>query len=170
VALGARERATVDLIDQAQRTSDLKAFCAHLHRQERLTASLLLRAVAQGCIEFFEWSLAELSGVPHHRAWLLVHDAGPLGLRALYERAGLSPRLLPAFRAGLDAHRALMAEGGGRDPRRFQQRMLERFLTQAGPAPKEDVDYLLDRLDKLDRALRRPAAPTAVETRRRAAA
>ena len=157
VALGARERATVDLVDQAARTSDLKAFCAHLHRQERLTASLLLRAVAQGCAEFFEWSLAELAGVPHHRAWLLVHDAGPLGLRALYERAGLPPRLLPAFRAGLDAHRSLQSEGGVRDPRRFQQRMLERFLTQATAAPKEDVDYLLDRLDRLDRSLREPA-------------
>ena len=163
VALGARERATVDLIDQAARTTDLKAFCAHLHRQERLTASLLLRAVAQGCIEFFEWSLAELAGVPHHRAWLLVHDAGPLGLRALYERAKLPPRLMPAFRAGLDAHHSLQAEGGVKDPRRFQQRMLERFLTQPSTAaPKEDVDYLLDRLDRLDRAVRGPvAAPAA---------
>lgn len=168
VALGARERATVDLIDQAGRTNDLKAFCAHLHRQDRLTASLLLRAVAQGCVEFFEWSVAELAGVPHHRAWLLVHDAGPLGLRALYERANLPVRLLPAFRAGLDAHHALQAEGGVKDPRRFQQRMLERFLTQpSSSATKEDVDYLLDRLDRLDRSIRGPAA---VAAPRRAAA
>lgn len=159
VALGARERATVDLIDQAIRSTDLKAFCAHLHRQDRLTASLLLRAVGQGCITFFEWSLAELTGVPHHRAWLLVHDAGPLGLRALYERAGLPTRLLPAFRAGIDAFHSLQSEGGITDPRVFQQRMLERFLTQpSNAAPKEDVDYLLDRLDRLDRSIRGPVA------------
>ena len=161
VSLGARERATVDLIDQASRTADLAAFCAHLNRQQRLNASLLLRAVAQGQVAFFEWALAELAGVPHHRAWLLVHDAGALGLRALYERAKLPPRLYGAFRCGIDAHHSLQAEGADRDPRRFQQRMLERFLTQATSAPKEDVDYLLDRLDRLDRSLKASAAASA---------
>ena len=92
ITLGTRERATMDLVDQAGRASDLKSFVAHLHRQERLTPSLLLRAVAHGHMGFFEWSLAQLSGVPHHRTWLMVHDAGALGLRAIYER--------PACRGG----------------------------------------------------------------------
>ena len=97
---------------------------------------------------FVEHALAELACVPHHRAWLLLHDAGPLGLRALYERAELPERLLPAFRAGVDAHRTLVEEGG--DPAQFQQRMLERFLTQPKQAAGEaDLDYLLDRLDRI---------------------
>ena len=146
VAFGARERATLDLVDQAGLAADLPAFCAHLKLQERLSASLILRALAAARMPFVEHALAELAGVPHHRAWLLLHDAGPLGLRALYERAELPANLLPAFRAGVDAHRALVEEGG--DPDQFQRRMLERFLTQprqiAGDA---DLDYLLERLD-----------------------
>jgi uncharacterized protein (DUF2336 family) len=98
IALGARERATVDLVDQAARASDLRAFAAHLNQQKRLTPSLLLRALVYGNMAFFEWGVAELSGVPHRRAWLMIHDAGPLGLRAVYERAGLPVRLFPAFR------------------------------------------------------------------------
>ena len=136
IAIGARERATVDLVDQAGRAADLKAFTAHLHAQERLTPSLLLRA------------LAELTGVAHHRAWMMIHDAGPLGLRAIYARAGLPERLYPAFRGGVDTYRALQQEGGDFDLGRFQQRMLERFLTQDGPTP-EDADYLLARMDRL---------------------
>ncbi len=148
VALGARERATVDLVDQAARASDLPAFCLHLHRQERLTASLLLRALAAGRMSFVEHGFAELAGVPHHRAWLLLHDGGALGLRALYEKAELPPRLLPAFRAGLETHRALLAEGADYDT--LQTRMLERFLTRPGTeASEEDVAYLLERLDRL---------------------
>lgn len=148
VALGARERATLDLVDQAGRAADLPAFCAHLHRQERLTASLVLRALAAGRMGFVEHAMAELAGVAHHRAWLLLHDAGPLGLRALYERAELPVRLLPAFRAGIDAHRALVEEGG--DPATFQDRLLERFLTQPGQtAGEDDVAYLMERLDRL---------------------
>ena len=149
IALGARERATMDLVDQAGRTPDIAAFVEHLHRQERLTASLLLRALAHGHIAFVEHGLARLSGLPHHRAWLLVHDAGPLGLRAICDKAGLPRRLHAAFRAGVDTFRALQFEGV--DPQTFQLRMLQRFLTdpKTATAPVEELDYLVERMDSL---------------------
>jgi uncharacterized protein (DUF2336 family) len=152
IATGAAERATVDLVDQAGRTADVKAFVAHLNSSKRLTASLLLRAVAQGHMTFFEWAVAELAGVPHHRTWLMIHDAGPLGLRAIYERAGLPARLFPAFRVAVDTFHSMEFEGGAGDRERFQQRMLERFLTQPQPAARDDVDYLLDKMDRLSAA------------------
>jgi len=154
VAMGAHERATVDLIDQAGRAADLRAFVAHLNRQERLTPSLMLRAVAHGAVEFFEWGLAELAGVPHHRTWLMIHDAGPLGLRAIYERAGLPARLFPAFKVAIDTYHGLQVEGASGDVARFQERMLQRFLTQPHTSAREDVDYLIERMDQLGRKAR----------------
>ena len=148
-ALAVRERATVDLVDQAGKTSDLKAFCAHLRQQERLTPSLLLRALVNGDVRFFEWSLAELTGVPHHRVWVMVHDAGALGLRAIYQRAALPETLYPAFRAAVDSLHALHLEGGDLDLPQFQERLMQRFLTQAEGGEGDDVDYLLARLDSL---------------------
>ena len=156
IAIGTRERATVDLVDQAGRAVDLKAFTAHLHAEERLTASLLLRALANGHMSFFEWGMAELSAVAHHRAWMMIHDAGPLGLKAIYGRAALPDGLYPAFRVAVDTHHALQQEGGDFDLRRFQQRMLERFLTQE-TTPTEEVDYLLARMERLDREAETPA-------------
>ena len=149
IATGAKERATLDLVDQAGRAADLKAFVAHLHRNERLTPSLLLRALAHGHMAFFEWGLAELAGVPHHRTWLMIHDAGPLGLKAIYERAGMPARLLPAFRAGVDTFHAMEFEGGARDRDKFQKKMLERFLTQPHVGARDDADYLVDRMDRM---------------------
>lgn len=154
ISVGARERATVDLVDQADKAADMKAFTAHLRSQERLTPSLLLRALAHGNMRFFEWAVAELAGVPHHRTWLMVHDAGPLGLRAVYERAELPLRLFPAFKVAVDTYHQLQAEGDASDLAHFQERMLQRFLTQPHTAAHEDVDYLLDRLDKLSGELR----------------
>jgi uncharacterized protein (DUF2336 family) len=142
------ERAVIDLVDQAGRTGDMGAFVAHLHRNGRLTASLLLRALAQGQMALFEWGISELAGVPHHRTWLMIHDAGPLG-KAIYERAGLPSRLFAAFRSGVDTFHALDADGAAREKERFQERMLQRFLTQPQSAPKEDVDYLLEKMDRL---------------------
>jgi uncharacterized protein (DUF2336 family) len=149
VAIGARERASLDLVEQAARSADLPAFVAHLRRGQRLTASLLLRGLVNGHMSFFEWGLAELSGVPHHRTWLMVHDAGELGLRAIYERAGLPNRLLPAFRAAVDAYHSMDFDGRPGDLQRFQRRLLERFLSQPQPMSREDTDYLLDKMDQL---------------------
>ncbi|MGH7021840.1 MAG: DUF2336 domain-containing protein, partial [Brevundimonas sp.] len=125
-----RERVTVDLVDQARVSNDLPAFVAGLNARKVLNASLLLRALARGQMALFEHALAELTGTPHHRAWLMVHDAGPLGLKSIYDRAGLPPRLFQAFRAGVDTWRALQAEGGDTASDDFRQRMLERFLSQ----------------------------------------
>jgi uncharacterized protein (DUF2336 family) len=149
LALGSRERATVDLVDQVGRANDARSFAGHLHKSNRLTPSLLLRCAAHGHLTFFEWAIAELSGVPHHRTWLMIHDAGPLGFRAIYERAGLPARLFPAFRAAIDAFHALEQEGTSKDRDQFQARMLERFLTQPNTPNRDDVDYLLDKLDRL---------------------
>jgi len=155
IAMGAKERATIDLVDQAGRAPDVKAFARHLHEAGRLTPSLLLRALAHGHMTFFEWSLSELSGAPHHRAWLMVHDAGPLGLKAIYERSGLPARLYAAFRAGVDTYHAMEAEGGlHQDRARLQERMLQRFLTQPRAASREDMDYLIDKLDRVRREAR----------------
>lgn len=143
-----RERATIDLIDQAVAAPDLAGFTATLNARKALNASLLLRGLARGQMAFFEHGLAELAGVSHERAWLMVHDAGPLGLRALYDRAGLPPRLFQAFRAGVDTWRAMQAEGAAMTGDRFQQRMLERFLTQRPNTAREDMAYLLERLDR----------------------
>lgn len=144
-----RERATVDLVDEAGRAADLKAFVAHLAKVERLTASLLLRAAAQGQMGLFEWGVAELAGIPHHRTWLMIHDAGPLGLRAIYDRAGLPARLYGAFRAAVDTFHALEAEGGRIDQERFRAQMLQRFLSRPHTMNRDDLDYLLERMDQL---------------------
>lgn len=148
IATGTVERATIDLIDQIGREANVRAFVSHLHREHRLTPSLLLRALAHGHMAFFEHGLAELAGIPHHRTWLMIHDSGTLGLRAIYERAGLPSRLYSAFRSGVDAYHSIESDQVANDDK-IQTRMLQRFLTQPGGVPSEDVDYLLDRLNVL---------------------
>jgi len=143
-----RERAVVDMVDQAATTADLAAFVSQLNARKALTASLLLRALARGQMATVEHGLAELAHTPHSRAWLMVHDAGPLGLKAIYDRAGLPPRLFQAFRAGVDTWKALAAEGVDTGGEAFGQRMLERFLTLRPNVMRDDLAYLMERLDQ----------------------
>ncbi|PHR62513.1 MAG: hypothetical protein COA47_03835 [Robiginitomaculum sp.] len=154
LAEGARERATIDLVDQAGQAADMRRFVQQLHLNGRLTPSIIVRGLCMGHIRFVEWALAELAGVPHSRTWLMVHDAGALGLRAIFERAGLPQRLYPVFRSAIDMVHEMDYDDGNLDQERFSRRMIERVLTKLQGLPKEELDYLLDRLNVLSDATR----------------
>ena len=146
--MSAQERATVDLIDQALLTDDLPGFVTYLHSRKALRPSLLLRGLARGHMGFFEQALVELAGAPHDRVWIMVHDAGPLGLRAIYDRAGLPPRLFEAFRSGVDVWRTMQAENLAAGTEAFSVKMLQRFLSQKPKVAPEDMTYLLDHMEQ----------------------
>jgi uncharacterized protein (DUF2336 family) len=158
IASGARERATLDLVEQAGLQSDMRRFAQQLNLQGRLTPSFMMRALCLGHLEFIEHAMAELAGLNHHRAWLMIHDAGPLGLKALFDRSGLPPRLYPAFRAGVDVFHQLEREGVANDRARMRQRMIERVLTLFQNIPREDLDYLLEKLDATSETVAQVAA------------
>lgn len=147
LASGARERATVDLVEQAGRSHDLPRFVSQLNLNGRLSHSLIMRALCCGQMSFVEHALSELSGVPHQRVWLMIHDAGPLGLQAVFDHAGLPRKMLPAFKAAVNVYHEMEHDGGANDRARFRARMIERVLTQFQAIPKDDLDYLLDKLD-----------------------
>ena len=152
IAAGARERATLDLVEQAGLTSDPERFAQQLHLNGRLTPSLIMRALCLGHINFVEYAMAELSAVPRAKAWVMIHDAGTLGLKTIFERAGLPSGMFTAFRLAIDIFHKTEMDGGPGDRERFRQRMVERVLTQFQAIPRADLEYLLDKLDAVDGA------------------
>lgn len=147
LAVGARERATLDIVEQAGRQKDVGRFVQQLNLNGRLTPSIIMRGLCLGYMEFVEHALAELAGMSHQRMWLLVHDSGPLGLKAAFDRAGLPPRLYSSFRAAIEVYHSVEREGLEADRGLFRRRMLERTLTLFQSVPKDDLDYLLEKLD-----------------------
>lgn len=148
IAEGMRERATVDLVDQAGLAHDPKHFVQQLRMNSRLTPSLIIRAMLRGHIVFVEHAFAELAGISHAKVWLLVHDAGPLGLRAVYDRTGMPRRLYPAVRAALDVYHSLEITQDAAGREHFRRSLAERALTRFQGVPEEDLDYVLDRMDE----------------------
>ena len=76
----------------------------------------------------------------------LIHDAGPNGLRSLFEKSGLPSRLLPAIRVAVDVVEGVKLDGGEHDIERYRARVITRILTQFERFSEEDLDYLLDKL------------------------
>jgi uncharacterized protein (DUF2336 family) len=154
LAEGARERATVDLVEQAGLSPEPRRFVQQLQMNARLSPSLVLRALFRGHMTFFEHCIAELSGLEHPKAWLLIHDAGPLGLENVFERTGLPRKIFPAVKAAIAAYHSLEMGGDGpRDVIRFRKALTERIFTQFQGAPDADLAYCLERLDMDARGL-----------------
>jgi uncharacterized protein (DUF2336 family) len=147
LAAQSRERATVGLVgDSGMDGVRVSELVQQLRTSGRLTPSLLLRAACTGDMRLCEEAFAQLAGVPVHKAWILLHDAGPLGLRAVYERAKLPEFLYSAFRVAIDVYHETELDGGPQDRERFERRMLERILTQYDNLDTDDLGFLLDRL------------------------
>jgi len=151
--LQARERATMSLVDYGSTDTELENLVDQLARKDRLSASLLLRALCMGDMSFFERALARLASLPLQNARILIHDHGGLGLESVYMKAGLPKRLYPAFRAGIELSDETDYDGGHNDRSRFIERMLERILTQfedpLSRMTQEDIDYLMGKLDQV---------------------
>jgi len=151
--LQARERATMSLVDYGSTDTELENLVEQLARKDRLTASLLLRALCMGDMGFFERALARLADLPLQNTRILIHDHGGLGLESVYMKADLPKRLFPAFLAGIELSDETDYDGRQNDRSRFIERMLERVLTQfEDPQTRmtqEDIDYLLGKLEQV---------------------
>ncbi|MBK3774560.1 DUF2336 domain-containing protein [Azospirillum brasilense] len=149
--LQSRERATVSLFSGENDEGALERLVAQLLRSGRLTPSLLVRALCMGDSAFFETALSHLANVPLTNARLLIHDAGRLGLKSIYDKAKQPPALLPACRIALDVLKETPYDGEAHDIERHRRRVIERILTQYEDLAAEDLDYLLDKLGDLMR-------------------
>ena len=152
IILEARERATIGLISKSTPAQDTQALVAQLHARGRLSPSLVLRALCTGDIRFTEDAFAEIAGISGERASLLIHDAGPLGLKSIYKKCKFPDTMFPAFRVAVDMIHETDFDGGMHDRERFTRRMIERILTKYSDMATGDLDYLLAKLSKLEAA------------------
>lgn len=155
LVLQGRERATVGLAFGAS-DDEVEALVGQLALNDRLTPSLVLRAICMGNLKFFEQALARLAGVPLANARLLAHDPGGSGLDTLCKRAELPPSIFSAIKAAVAAIDETDFDGREGEAERFSRRVIERVLTQyemlGVEFESDDLEYLLAKLSQLPQA------------------
>ena len=147
--LQVRERALVALLPAGGGAFDLAALVAHLHAHQRLTPSIILRAVCMGDVGFLEAALAKLADVPVDNARRLIEDKGA-GFERLLQASRLPGKLLPALHSAVHIAAETGYDGGPNDRARFRARVAERLLTSTEAGEElldgRDLDYLIQRL------------------------
>ncbi|MCK5040694.1 MAG: DUF2336 domain-containing protein [Sphingomonadales bacterium] len=144
--LDTRERATVSLLEPGNKNLDVEGLVDQLYKNHRLTSTIILRALCLGDLTFFETAVAKKAGVPVANAYQLIHDKGTKPLELLLQKANMPLKSLPMVRAALDISRETMdTDGDDRD--KFQQKMIERLLTQMEDEfDGEHLDYFINKL------------------------
>jgi uncharacterized protein (DUF2336 family) len=145
LVMESREKATVGLLHGSE-SMDALQLARQLKANNRMTPTLILRALCMGDMAFFEAAMAVMSRTPIINARLLIHDQGSLGLKSLYLRTGMPERLYPAFRVAVDVVHENETDARDEDRKRYASRMIERILTQYEDIGQDNLDYLLNKL------------------------
>ncbi|MDD3289127.1 MAG: DUF2336 domain-containing protein [Alphaproteobacteria bacterium] len=148
IILRSSERAIINM-STGSSTLEIEKLVAQMYSKKRLTPSIVIRALCMGDIAFFESAVAIMANVPLLNARILLHDAGRLGLKTLYEKAGLPANLFPAVRMAMAVVHETELDGSPHGMERYRARVLERVLTQFedfNEMSQDDLDYLLEKL------------------------
>lgn len=95
-AENARETAVLQFISPWMSQQDISRLVDQMHKNERLSDSVIIRSLCIGDLRFFEASIAKRVGIPVPNARILILDPGPLGFKALYESAQMPASFFPA--------------------------------------------------------------------------
>lgn len=138
----AKETALLQFISPWMSQQEINRLVDQMHRNQRLTDSVIIRSLCIGDLRFFESSIARRVGIPVSNARILILDPGPLGFKALYESAGLPPSFYPAVSTMLRL--ALKeTEYGSYRATDFGQRMVERIEAGGYADSIEHMDAIL---------------------------
>jgi uncharacterized protein (DUF2336 family) len=140
----ARESAVVETLSIGSDSEQVDSLVRMLHDRRKLTDTIIVRAMLGGDTQFFVSAMALRAGVTVTTVKILMQDAGPLGLRALYGKTGMSESYFALVRAAVDA----ILDGQRRHVRQARQALtaaiMARVRTRADSLSNEALDLLAD--------------------------
>ena len=98
ITTNARETAMLQFISPWMSQHEITQLIDQMHRNKRLTDSVIIRSLCIGDLRFFEGAIAKRVGIPASNARILLMDPGPLGFKALYDSSGLPHSFFDAIR------------------------------------------------------------------------
>ena len=107
-----------------------------------------MRSVCLGDRRFFEAAMAVLAGISVASSVVLIADRGPLGFKALYEKAGLPPEYFRAFRAALDVLGEMQIAGQDNWSPGCLETILDRMMREYDEACPADLEHLMSQMSR----------------------
>lgn len=139
-----RESMTLHMLPYSASDEEIEATVQQMQSFERLTPSVVLSALCQGHIRFFEIALARLAHIPKANARKLVRDKGLLGFEALYEKTQMPESTYEAVRLLLGVVLELENEPDCQPGTpHYANAVIERLLMAAGDREVDNLSYII---------------------------
>lgn len=152
------ENALSQITHNERRIEEVEHLVGLLQREGALGPVLVLRALLEGDLHFFEAALARLARVSLGNTRILLHDGGDNGLRGLYRKSKLPASLHQAFQVAVEeTYGYREAIGRGEAPMRQQdltKRIIDRLVIgyrEIFPAELETILAQLSRYLEVER-------------------
>lgn len=140
-----RERALAEAALSESDPGAMDALAVQLHTEGKLTASIILRALCNGDLRFFESGMAQLAGLSLDTVRSMAYAGEQGGLRKLYIQAGLPRDLFRAFRVVIEILRDSVGKGR-RPPPDLNPRIVSALVRTYPEVSPSDIETVLSDL------------------------
>ena len=147
-----REKTTIQIIQPGTPASHIERMVRHLHANQRLTDSLIVRAICTGDIRFFEFALAERARLPLNNISRILNARNVDVHERLYAKCRFAERIFPLLHTALALYHETVADYSEEDSEKFGRRVMERLLTQRTAEESDTLERLLEKLTHCSQA------------------
>lgn len=138
----AKEKAVLQFLSPWMSQHDIQALVDHMHKNKRLSSSVVIRSLCIGDLRFFETAMAKLANIPVHNARILMMDPGPLGFESFYIKTNMPEEFSDAVHILLKlAHEETFF--GKYQCNDYSQRMIERIVQEGHDKRITNMPYLM---------------------------
>lgn len=145
-----KEKATLKISEEHSSDKQIEELVHQLYTANRLSSSLVVRAICMGDIKFFEYALVYLSDTPITEVRKIIFNTSlDFMIRNLLRKAYIPKSMFPAVFSALKVIKDMKFDCCRSDRSSFSHKVIERILSFGSTGEElneEDVNYLISKI------------------------
>ena len=145
-----KEKTTLKISEEYSSDKKIEELIHELYTSNRLTASLVVRAICMGDLKFFEYALVYLSNTPILEVRkILFSNSMDFMIRNLLRKAYIPKSMFPAVFSALKVIKDIRFDYKKNDSKSFAHKVIERILSYGSAGEdlsEDDVNYLISKI------------------------
>lgn len=146
-----KEKATLKVSAEYSSDKQIEELVHELYSSNKLTPSLVVRAICMGDLKFFEYSIVYLSNTPITEVRkILFNTQVDFVIRNLLRKAFIPKNLFPAVFSALKVIKDIRFDMKNSNSQTFSHKVIERILSYSNAEDeldRKDIEYLISKID-----------------------
>lgn len=145
-----KEKTTLKISEEFSSDKQTEELIHQLYTSNRLTSTLVVRAICMGDLKFFEYAMVYLSNTPITEVRKILFNSNmDFMIRNLLRKAYIPKTMFPAVFSALKVIKEIRFDYKRNDSKAFSHKVIERILSYGSAGEdlnEEDVNYLISKI------------------------